>query len=110
MNLTQPKNLDLFEHIIDVKVPCEFKGKRVSVQVIISAESGDWKSDWFFEGISFTVNAQVMNKNFAVRADSIKKTFVDKEKQTVKSEAKPQQKTKMEKTLEKFQTGECYLF
>ena len=60
-----------------MKVPSKYKGKQIACKVIMSASSGDWKSDWYFEGVSFTVNCKTFESHLAVQARKIKSTVVD---------------------------------
>jgi hypothetical protein len=58
-------------------VPSKYNGKRVAIKVIVWAKSGDWKSDWYFEGVSFTVNGgSSIQKHKAIKVNQVK-TSVD---------------------------------
>jgi hypothetical protein len=64
-------NQTLFEHICQITVPKEHQGHQISVRIELY-DTGDWKSGWSFEGISFLVNARNLKKNFCCPSDQIK--------------------------------------
>ncbi len=42
----------MFEHVLDIKVPQRFKGKKVSLLATMTHRTGWWKNDWHWEGTS----------------------------------------------------------
>ena len=52
----KPKNEIIREVVTDVYLPEDFPVEPYCLHLEVAASSGDWKGDWYFDGIGITKN------------------------------------------------------
>jgi hypothetical protein len=69
----------VFEHILDIKVPPRFKGKKVSLLATMTHRTGWWKNDWHWEGTSVVVKGDdpIPFKFIVLDENGYKKNYTD---------------------------------
>lgn len=53
-SISKPREEMLRENVTSLTVPEELRTEPYALHLSVNASSGDWKSDWVFEGIGIT--------------------------------------------------------
>jgi len=85
-------NTQIREYMFEMQPSNKFKGHLCAIKIEVFCNTGDWKSDWHFEGFSVFLNLPKVKENEKVRiSEQVKLSTTTQFTSTNRPQAKPMQ-------------------